>query len=71
MALREELRRRVVEPAVVRVLQWRGDPLARLLGAGARADPGLFAPRGTMGGAGGQRRRTAPPLSAPKEMTDG
>jgi cytochrome P450 len=39
MALMQGLRRRVLEPAVVRVLQWRGDPLARLLGAGARSDP--------------------------------
>jgi cytochrome P450 len=39
MALKQELRRRVLEPAVMRILQWRGDPLARLLGAGATSDP--------------------------------
>ncbi len=39
MGLKEELRTRVIEPAAVRVLQWRGDPLARLLGAGAKSDP--------------------------------
>jgi cytochrome P450 len=39
MSLREQVMHRVVEPAVVRFSQWRGDPVARLMQPGARADP--------------------------------
>jgi cytochrome P450 len=39
MTLRERLQRRVAEPAVLRWCQWRGDLLASLMGAQAKADP--------------------------------
>ena len=39
MALGERVKSRVVEPAALRLLQWRGDPVARLLLPAAKADP--------------------------------
>ena len=39
MSLKKQLMNRVVEPAVLRFCQWRGDPVARLMRPGARADP--------------------------------
>ena len=39
VSLREHVRRRVVEPTVVRFYQWRGDPVARLMQPATRADP--------------------------------
>ncbi len=39
MSLREQLTHRIVEPAVVRFFQWRGDPLARLLRPETKNDP--------------------------------
>jgi cytochrome P450 len=39
MSLRQQVRHRVVEPAVLRYYQWRGDPVARLLRPAAKADP--------------------------------
>jgi cytochrome P450 len=39
MSLREHLTRRVVEPAVLRFFQWRGDPVARLMRPETKADP--------------------------------
>ena len=39
MALRERAMSRVVEPAVLRLLQWRGDPVARLMLSATKADP--------------------------------
>lgn len=37
--LADRLRRRVVEPAALRLYQWRGDPVARLMHPATRADP--------------------------------
>jgi cytochrome P450 len=34
-----QVMRRVVEPAALRFYQWRGDPIARLMQAGTKADP--------------------------------
>jgi cytochrome P450 len=39
MSLREHVMDRVVEPAVIRFYQWRGDPLARWLRPADKADP--------------------------------
>jgi hypothetical protein len=39
MGLKERVNERVLEPAVLRLLQWRGDPVARLLLPGTKADP--------------------------------
>jgi cytochrome P450 len=39
MGLRERVRNHVVEPAMLRLLQWRGDPLARLMLPATMADP--------------------------------
>jgi cytochrome P450 len=39
MSLGERVKSRVLEPAVLRVFQWRGDPVARLLLPAAKADP--------------------------------
>src|ERR1700728_4108815 len=39
MGLGERVKSRVVEPAVLRVCQWRGDPVARLLLPATKADP--------------------------------
>ncbi|HUB41742.1 MAG TPA: cytochrome P450 [Streptosporangiaceae bacterium] len=39
MSSREQLLRRVVEPAVLRFYQWRGDPVARLTRPETKADP--------------------------------
>jgi cytochrome P450 len=39
MSLGERAKSRIVEPAVLRVLQWRGDPVARLMLPAAKADP--------------------------------
>jgi cytochrome P450 len=39
MGLGERVKNRVVEPAVLRLLQWRGDPVARLMLPAAKADP--------------------------------
>jgi len=39
MGLGEHVKNRVVEPAVLRLFQWRGDPVARLLHPAAKADP--------------------------------
>ncbi len=39
MSLKEHVMRRVVEPAVLRYYQWRGDPLARWLRPQTKADP--------------------------------
>jgi cytochrome P450 len=39
MGLGERVKSRVVEPAVLRLLQWRGDPVARLMLPAAKADP--------------------------------
>jgi pimeloyl-[acyl-carrier protein] synthase len=38
MSLQQQVQR-VLEPAVIRYLQWRGDPLARLVQARVKADP--------------------------------
>ena len=34
MGLGERVKSRVVEPAVLRLLQWRGDPVARMIAPG-------------------------------------
>ncbi len=39
VSIKEQVTRRIVEPAVLRFLQWRGDPVARLLRPEAKADP--------------------------------
>ncbi len=39
MGLGEQVKNRVVEPAVLRLFQWRGDPVARLLLPATKADP--------------------------------
>ncbi|HEY1571170.1 MAG TPA: cytochrome P450 [Pseudonocardiaceae bacterium] len=39
MGLGERVKNHVVEPAVLRLLQWRGDPVARLLLPATKADP--------------------------------
>ena len=39
MSLGEHVMRRLVEPAAVRFYQWRGDPVARLMRPGTKADP--------------------------------
>jgi hypothetical protein len=39
MGLGERVKYRLVEPAVLRLLQWRGDPVARLMLPAAKADP--------------------------------
>jgi cytochrome P450 len=39
MSLVEQVKRRVLEPAVLRVYQWRGDPVARLLRPETKLDP--------------------------------
>ncbi len=39
MRLRDWITQRVVEPAVIRLFAWRGDPAARLLSPGTAADP--------------------------------
>ena len=39
MGLRKQAMNHVVEPAVLRLLQWRGDPVARMLTSATRADP--------------------------------
>ena len=39
MSLRQHVMRRVVEPAVLRFYQWRGDPVARLMRPETKADP--------------------------------
>jgi cytochrome P450 len=39
MSLRDQVMSRVVEPALLRVCQWRGDPVARLMLASTKADP--------------------------------
>ena len=42
MSLKDELIGRVVEPAVIRFYQWRGDPLARWLRPESKTDPYPF-----------------------------
>jgi cytochrome P450 len=39
MGIGERVKSRVVEPAALRLLQWRGDPVARLMLPAAKADP--------------------------------
>jgi cytochrome P450 len=39
MGLGEQVKSRVVEPAVLRLCQWRGDPVARLMLTATKADP--------------------------------
>jgi cytochrome P450 len=39
MSLKENMMRRVVEPAVVSFYQWRGDPVARMMQPETRVDP--------------------------------
>ena len=39
MGLGERVKSRVVEPAVLRLCQWRGDPVARLMLPATKADP--------------------------------
>jgi cytochrome P450 len=39
MGLKEQVMNRVVEPAALRLLQWRGDPVARLMLPATKADP--------------------------------
>jgi cytochrome P450 len=39
MSLGERVKSHVVEPAVLRLLQWRGDPVARMMLPAAKADP--------------------------------
>jgi cytochrome P450 len=39
MGLGERVKSRVVEPAALRLLQWRGDPVARMLLPATKADP--------------------------------
>jgi hypothetical protein len=39
MGLGEQVKSRVVEPAVLRLFQWRGDPVARLMLPATKADP--------------------------------
>ncbi|HEY2278543.1 MAG TPA: cytochrome P450 [Streptosporangiaceae bacterium] len=39
MGLGEQVKSRVVEPAVLRFFQWRGDPVARLMHPATKADP--------------------------------
>ena len=39
MGLGERVRNHVVEPAVLRLFQWRGDPVARLMRPATKADP--------------------------------
>src|ERR1700733_16213641 len=39
MGIGERVKSRVVEPAVLRVCQWRGDPVARLMLPATKADP--------------------------------
>src|ERR1700733_8567216 len=39
MGLGERAKRRLVEPAALRLLQWRGDPVARLMLPATKADP--------------------------------
>src|SRR5262245_41150572 len=39
MSLGDQVKNRVVEPAVLRLLQWRGDPVARMMLPATKADP--------------------------------
>src|SRR5215475_15483717 len=39
MGLGEQVKNRVVEPAVLRLFQWRGDPVARMMLPATKADP--------------------------------
>jgi cytochrome P450 len=39
MGLKQRVMNHVVEPAALRLLQWRGDPVARLLHPATKADP--------------------------------
>ena len=39
MGLGEQVKNRVVEPAALRLLQWRGDPVARMMLPATKADP--------------------------------
>jgi cytochrome P450 len=39
MGLGERVKNHIVEPAVLRLLQWRGDPVARMMLPAAKADP--------------------------------
>jgi cytochrome P450 len=39
MSLGKQVKNRVVEPAVLRLFQWRGDPVARLMLPATKADP--------------------------------
>ncbi len=39
MGLREQAVSRIVEPVALRLLQWRGDPVARLMLPATKADP--------------------------------
>jgi cytochrome P450 len=39
MGLGERVKNRIVEPAVLRLFQWRGDPVARLMLPATKADP--------------------------------
>ena len=39
MGLGERVKNHVVEPAVLRLCQWRGDPVARLMLPATKADP--------------------------------
>ncbi|MCL5117141.1 MAG: cytochrome P450 [Firmicutes bacterium] len=39
LSLRDQLMRRVIEPAALRYFQWRGDPVAKLLQRATKADP--------------------------------
>ena len=39
LSLKEHVMNRVVEPAALRLLQWRGDPIARLMLPATKADP--------------------------------
>ncbi len=39
MGIGEQVKNRVVEPAVLRLLQWRGDPVARMMLPATKADP--------------------------------
>ncbi len=39
MGLRQNVKNRVVEPAVLRFYQWRGDPVAKLMAPATRDDP--------------------------------
>ena len=39
MSLAEQVKSHIVEPTVLRVCQWRGDPVARLMLPATKADP--------------------------------